>query len=376
MADEILSCDGTDPIHIPDWDNVVGDRTLEDGGYIGDILNLTRSHIEEAKYKGELTEEDAGKAYSTAIIQSVSEAIKFEIQEGKSKLEMCFLQAQIDKLRNDMLNDDCLAQAECALKAAQTLKVQEETLLVTEKIKSEVKNNETDGMIDQQIAEMIAKVEIARTQAALDKANSIAEIDKVMGYNYTLDGDGNIVIGTSAGNGKLDAEVEKIFAEKDLVVEQDNEIPKESSRRDCTTASECKVNDQQIEKLICDCTNDTNMTDSKISLNAAQENKLACECCNDSKRTEGQIIKWECDCATSENLTGAQADLYTRQKEGFNDNANQKIYDTQMNAWAMVFADTDVDSVTPSVENGNIATSYDRIQRRLAVAEQVASQQY
>ena len=221
---------------------------------------------------------------------------------------------------------------------------------------------------------MIADVEIAKTQVALDQANSIAQIDKVMGYTYTLDPDGNIIVGTSTGLGKLDAEVEKIFADKDLVVEQDNEIPLESARRDCTTASQCKVNDQQVEKLVCDCTNDSNMTDSKISLNAAQENKLACECCNDSKKTEsqvikdeGQIAKWECDCASTTNVQGAQADLYVRQKEGFNDNANQKIYDTQMTAWSMVFADTELPDVTGSLYDPVISDSFNRITERLDV---------
>ena len=147
MAEEILNCDGTDPIHIPDWDNVIGDASLEDGGYIGDILDLTRAHIDDAKTNGELTEADAGKAYSTAIIEAVKEAVRFEVQEGKTKLEMCLLQAQADKIRADIINDECLAQAECALKAAQTLKVEEETDLVSEKIKSEIKHNE-DGSVN------------------------------------------------------------------------------------------------------------------------------------------------------------------------------------------------------------------------------------
>ena len=297
MADEILNCDGTDLIHIPDWENVVGDKSLTNGGYIGDILTLTRTHIEEAKANGELTEEDAGKAYSTAIIESVKEAITFELQEGKSKLELCFLQAQIDKIAADIINENCLAQAECALKAAQQ-----------------------------------------------------AEIE----YRTT-----NI----------LPLEVEKLTEEIDLLQSKDIEQIAHTVREDCKATSQCALNDQQIEKLICDCTNDTNMTDSKISLNAAQENKLACECCNDSKRTEGQIVKWECDCANSSRVTNAQAELYERQVAGFTDNANQKIYDTQMNAWAMVFADQEeLGILDNSITESAIGTSYNRIQDRLTAA--------
>ncbi len=468
MSDEILNCDGTDTVRKVDWTNIIGDKTLDDSGYFGDLLDVSIMHLEESMNKGQLKEAEVGIALGASIVESMKESIRFEISENKTQLELCFLQAQIDKLRADILNDKCLADAECKLKAAQTLKVEEETDLVSEKIKSEVKHNEpdgiydqqiykmqedvllakenvkiaiskenreyvdmianidkvmgynyqldadgyierdsltdagdgkldadvekvvketelivekiesedknnmTDGMIDQQIDEMIAKVEIAKTQVALDQANSIAEIDKVMGYYYTLDPDGNIVVGDSSGDGKLDAEVEKIFAEKDLIVEQDNEIPLESARRDCTTESQCKVNDQQIEKLVCDCTNDTTMTDSKVSLNAAQENKLACECCNESKRVEGQLVKWECDCDNATEmkdadiaLKGTQGALYTRQAQGFDDNANQKLYESQLSAWSMVFQDVELDCVTPSVDDNQICQSYNRIRSRL-----------
>ena len=299
MADEILNCDGTDPVHIPDWDNVIGDKTLENGGYFSDLLEITRAHLEDAKERGELTEEASGVAYGQAIMDSMKQAIEFELQEGKSKLELCFLQAQIDKIASDIANETCLATAQCAL--------------LTEQTESEAMQNMADGVLENQIL--------------------------------------------------------KLQAETALVVEQDNEIPKESARRDCTTNSQCAVNDAQIEKLLCDCTNDTNMTDSKISLNAAQENKLACECCNDSKRTEGQIVKWECDCANSSRVTNAQAELYERQVAGFTDNANQKIYDTQMNAWAMVFADQeDLGVLDASINEESIDLSYTRIQNRLSAA--------
>ena len=221
MAEEILSCDGTDPVKKVDWSNVVGDKTIDDGGFFGDLLHLTRVHLEDSKNKGELREADAGVAYSAAIMESMKEAIKFELNEKKNQLELCFLQAQIDKLRADIINDECIAKATCALKAA-------ETLLVGEKIESENKHNEDDGIYDQQVYKMKADVEIAKTQVALEQANSIAQIDKVLGYEYTLDEDGNIVIGEDSEDGKMDAEVELIEA-------QVIEIPLESARRDCTT---------------------------------------------------------------------------------------------------------------------------------------------
>lgn len=274
--EDTLQCDGTDTIYRPLWSNVVGDSTLNDGGYVGDLLKIARAHLEDAKDNGELREEDSGEAYSTAIMESMKNAIAFELQHPKIGLEMCFLRAQIDKLICDCDN---------------------ETRLTTSKI---------------------------------------------------------------------------------------------------------ELNDAQIDKLICDCTNETNMTDSKISLNAAQENKLACDCCNNSKATESKILleqaqitklececandtaatnskillnsaqeeKLACDCANSTKVSSSQSNLYDRQAQGFDDNAYQKLYETQMNGWAMVFADTDLETVTPSIEDAKIDSTYSTLKSRLATLSQ------
>lgn len=464
MAEEILSCDGTDEITRPDWYNVVGDKTLENGGYVGDLLTLTREHLEEAKDKGELREEDAGEAYGAAILASMKDAILFEIGFGKTSLELCLLQAQADKIRADIINDECIALSTCALNGANQAKIEfetsnilpaqeaniiEETALVTEKVESEDVNNRADGVLETGIIKIEEDIQLAKAKVALEQATAIATIDKEMGYEYTLDADGNIEVGassgdgkldaevcvalaqcdlvtqqvlteventalvvekietedvtnrpdgvmenqilkliedvkiaktqlaleqslaeakldkemgydvtldadgnisniTDAGDGKLDAEVDLIFANKGHVIEQTEEIPLESARRDCTTTAECALKTAQVTKLECECKNDTDMTDSKISLNAAQENKLACDCCNQSK------------------IADKQADLYTRQAEGFDDNANQKLYDTQMNAWAMVFADTDLEVVTPSITDAQVCETYTRLRNRLS----------
>ncbi|MCK5848973.1 MAG: hypothetical protein KAH01_07255 [Caldisericia bacterium] len=197
MSEKLLRCDGTDTTHQPDWDSVVGLRTLENGGMVGDLLKVVRAHIEEAKNNGEITENGAGEAYATGIMEAMKNAITFELGYPKASLELCLLQAQIDKLK-------------------------------------------------------------------------------------------------------------------------------------------------------CDCDNDTNMTDSKISLNAAQENKLACDCCNSSI------------------VSASQGRLYDRQAKGFDDNANQKLYDSQLSAWSMVFADTDLAEVTDSINEENVNRTYKRLANRLA----------
>jgi len=196
MAEEVISCENLDEVYIPDWDSVVGEKTLEDGGKVGDLLLLTRAHLKDAKRKGEVTERMAGEVYSAAITEAIRSAITFELGAPKARVETCLLKAQIDAIRAGITRDDCKAEAECALKA------------------------------------------------------------------------------------------------------------------------------QQVEKS-------------------------------------------KCDCANSTMLNTAQTALYNRQTEGFDDNAKQKLYDTQIQAWAMVFADTSLESVTPSISTPHITDTFNNLSERL-----------
>ena len=297
MAEVILKCDGTDPVYEPDWDAIVGQKTLLDGGHVGDLLTITRAHLEDAKANGELREEDAGNAYAQAIMHSVTEAIKFELEQPKAALELCYLQAQADKLRCDCDND---------------------TLRTTSQIE----------LNDAQIA-------------------------------------------------KLECDC-------------DNDTLK--------TASQIKLNTAQETKLECDCTNDTDRTASTIALNAANENKLACDCCNNSKATESKLLvdeaqidklicdccnsttstnskvsldraqeeKLLCDCTNQTNDTTAKVALTNKQIAGIEYNARQKLLDAQLTAWAVVFSDTDLETIPSTLNENSIDNSYQTIKNYLA----------
>jgi len=249
MADIIFTECNKDGVN---WPKIVGLKTLDDGGYFGDIMTLGRVHIEDAKSKGELTEQDAGNVYGTLIQTAIQQAVQFELTEALREMEICKTQADVDETKNKSERELCVATADCALKE-----------------------------------------------------------------------------------------------------EQRKEIPKESARKDCKVQAECEFLRGQKDKLECDCKNDTNMTDSKISLNAAQENKLACDCCNASKLAVADV-----------RLKAKQEELYVRQAAGFDDNAYQKLYEAQLNAWSMVFMDTSAEVVTPSISDPYLCDSYDRLKRR------------
>lgn len=220
------------------WDSIVGNKTLEDGGYFGDLMTLGRAHIEKSKDNGELTEQDAGQVYSALMTTAIQQSINFELTEDLREREICHVAQQTEEIRIESGRKTCKAQAECALLEAQTDKTKQ---------------------------------------------------DKI---------------------------------------------------------------------------NETNETASKISLNAAQENKLACDCCNNTKMTVADVAVKEVDKLVKEadiKLKAAQEALYKRQADGFDDNALQKLYDSQLQAWSMVFADTDAEFVTDSLGNGAINATYGKL---------------
>lgn len=61
------------------------------------------------------------------------------------------------------------------------------------------------------------------------------------------------------------------------------------------------------------------------------------------------------------DLKEQQGLLYARQAKGFDDNAYQKLFDSQLNAWSMVFADTDLTIVSPPLQDEHICDSFQRI---------------
>lgn len=95
---------------------------------------------------------------------------------------------------------------------------------------------------------------------------------------------------------------------------------------------------------------------SQVELNAAQENKLACDCCNASKLADADVI-----------LKAQQGALYERQTQGFDDNARQKLFDSQLNSWAMVFADTALEEVVAPTNEKQICETYNAVKAGLGI---------
>jgi len=222
-----------------DWSRVVGDKTIEDGGFFGDLLTLSRAHINEALSNGELTESSAGEVFAQALVRSMEQAVMFELGYRKTEAEICA-------------------------------------------VENETQNKK--DLTDTQIAQIKCECDIAQNELSIK--------------------------------------------------EKDVELKERS------------VN-SEIEKNQCVCDIEREKLKSELSLNKAREDKMACDCCNSGKVAE------------------EQAKLYRRQAIGFDDNANQKLFDSQLQAVAMIFGDTNLEEMPTYLDDYSLCETYDRIKSRL-----------
>ena len=154
---------------------------------------------------------------------------------------------------------------------------------------------------------------------------------------------------------------------------------KETAADRAVKASQVDLNEANVIRLQCSCTNETTKTASQVALDKANITRLQCACANETASTlsksslnTAQEVKLVCDCTNSSALRvadvalkGEQGKLYERQAKGFDDSANQKLFDSQLSAWSMVFADTDQEIVTSPLQDAQICESYTRIRNNL-----------
>ena len=79
---------------IINWSDIVGESTIENGGYVGDLLKLARLHVSEALADGELTQQEAGTIYTNMIPSAFQHGTNFALSKQVQE-------AQADKLDFD-----------------------------------------------------------------------------------------------------------------------------------------------------------------------------------------------------------------------------------------------------------------------------------
>lgn len=206
-------------------------------GVFDKLMDSVNENINTQYTSGRITSSDYANVYLGSLQAVLQQSIQFVLQEQVSEAQISGILKDNDIKDAELAKNYNMQEAELEKQWGYAVArdsdgsiilgvntglgvIDKEILLKQEQIESEELNNGIDGMIENQILKIKAdvgvaqeQVEIAKTQTATEQANSIANIDKVLGYDYTLDGDNNIVVGIDTKDGKLDYE-------KDLVKEQ------------------------------------------------------------------------------------------------------------------------------------------------------------
>lgn len=62
------------------WKNLVGDKQLGNGGYVGDLMTLAREHIDDAVAKNRITRDQAGEIYTAMIPAAFQTALSYSMK--------------------------------------------------------------------------------------------------------------------------------------------------------------------------------------------------------------------------------------------------------------------------------------------------------
>ncbi len=62
------------------WDNLVGTKTIDTGGYVGDLMTVARAHIKEAVDNNEITQAQAGEIYTAMIPSAFQTGLAFSMK--------------------------------------------------------------------------------------------------------------------------------------------------------------------------------------------------------------------------------------------------------------------------------------------------------
>ena len=68
------------------WDDIVGKSTLEDGGYVGDLMSVARVHIDASVKANRLRQDQAGEVYASMIQNSIQTGVQFAIDKETLRL--------------------------------------------------------------------------------------------------------------------------------------------------------------------------------------------------------------------------------------------------------------------------------------------------
>ena len=68
------------------WDEIVGEQTIENGGYVGDLLKVARAHIDASVAANRLTQSQAGQVYATMVDSAIKTGVQYAVEKENLRL--------------------------------------------------------------------------------------------------------------------------------------------------------------------------------------------------------------------------------------------------------------------------------------------------
>ena len=88
----------------PSFTNIIGTGTLDDGGYVGRLMQLIRVHITDMLENQELTKEVSGEVLSALLGKAITESIEFEKHQLLSATAFAKSVAELEVLKQEVLS--------------------------------------------------------------------------------------------------------------------------------------------------------------------------------------------------------------------------------------------------------------------------------
>ena len=86
-----------------EFKNIVGESTLENGGYAGQLIALVMVHLNKAREEGQLTDGQVGEVTAATLNASIAQAIQFEMGLELAEENIKLVTAQIEQTRRKVL---------------------------------------------------------------------------------------------------------------------------------------------------------------------------------------------------------------------------------------------------------------------------------
>ena len=147
-------------------------------------------------------------------------------------------------------------------------------------------------------------------------------------------------------------------AQVNLTDAQTTEVPLESARRDCNSQSDCDFHDAQEAEILKESTRRDLLNTEQILASGIKSTNETCVSTADCELKDAQELKIEYE---TSDILPANKDMIVRQKEGFDDNLRQKLFDSQMNSWAMMYSSGLLEDKPSIISNDEVSGLYNSI---------------